>query len=221
MKSIMEEASSIMEAIQKGWERAGKPQEFSVKIFEDSQTSFFGMRTVKSAKVALFFKDGAQQTSSQRAEREPRPTKPARHTQEQRESTKGKARDERPRTQTKDLHLPSVKTERQPISQKTTQEPRQPQEQEKTPAAEWNSEMIDWVKSWIQETLKQAELSDITFTSESSKNLLRIDFSAPLVAQEKQERLLFSTFAHLILSSLRNTFKGDLKRLKIVLNSNK
>ena len=41
MKSIMEEASSIMEAIQKGWERAGKPQEFSVKVFEDAQTAFF------------------------------------------------------------------------------------------------------------------------------------------------------------------------------------
>ena len=54
MKSIVEEASSIFKAVEKAWERAGKPADFSVKIFEDSQRSFFGL-TKKQAKIGLFF----------------------------------------------------------------------------------------------------------------------------------------------------------------------
>ena len=54
MKSIMEEASSIFKAIENAWNRAGQPQDFSVKVFEEPQRNFFGM-TVKSAKIGLFF----------------------------------------------------------------------------------------------------------------------------------------------------------------------
>ncbi len=43
MKSIMEEASSILKAIEKGWNRAGKPQEFTVKVFEEPEHNFLGM----------------------------------------------------------------------------------------------------------------------------------------------------------------------------------
>lgn len=54
MKSIMEEASSIIKAIEKGWLKAGQPKEFSVKVFEEPQKNFIGI-TIKSAKIAIFF----------------------------------------------------------------------------------------------------------------------------------------------------------------------
>lgn len=56
MKSIIHEASSIAKAVEQGWIKAGKPQEFSVKVFEDAEKNFFGF-TTKQAKVAIFFKD--------------------------------------------------------------------------------------------------------------------------------------------------------------------
>jgi len=58
MKSVMEEASSIMKAITKAWERVGKPSEFSIKIFEKEEKNFLGM-TTKTAKIGIFFKDVA------------------------------------------------------------------------------------------------------------------------------------------------------------------
>ena len=67
MKSLVEEASSIVKAIESAWNRAGKPQEFSVKILEHPETGFLGLKTVKSAKVAIFF------TEVQRAEPQQRP----------------------------------------------------------------------------------------------------------------------------------------------------
>jgi len=56
MKSIVEEASSTIKAIEKAWYRADKPSEFSVKIFEQEEKNFFGM-TSKQAKIGIFFKE--------------------------------------------------------------------------------------------------------------------------------------------------------------------
>ncbi len=56
MKSLVEEASSIFKALEKAWERAGKPESFSVKIFEEPVKTFFGF-TKKDAKVGLFFEE--------------------------------------------------------------------------------------------------------------------------------------------------------------------
>jgi len=56
MKSIVEEASSIKQAIENGWKRLGEPTVFSVKILERPETGFFGFST-KSAKVALIVED--------------------------------------------------------------------------------------------------------------------------------------------------------------------
>src|SRR5271170_272826 len=54
MKSLIEEASSVAKAVEKGWVEAGKPQEFSIKVFEEATKNFIGM-TTKSAKVAIFY----------------------------------------------------------------------------------------------------------------------------------------------------------------------
>ncbi len=56
MKSLVEEASSVVKAIEKAWNRAGNPQTFSVKVFETPETNFFGF-TKKSAKVGIFFEE--------------------------------------------------------------------------------------------------------------------------------------------------------------------
>ena len=54
MKSLVEEASTIAKAIEKAWIAAGKPQSFSIKIFEHPETNFLGF-VKKSAKIGIFF----------------------------------------------------------------------------------------------------------------------------------------------------------------------
>ncbi len=56
MKSIIEQASSIIKAIEKAWNQAEKPKEFSIKVFEQEERNFFGMAT-KPAKIGIFFSD--------------------------------------------------------------------------------------------------------------------------------------------------------------------
>ncbi len=65
MKSLVEEASSIAKAIEKAWERAGKPQSFSVKIYETGEKNFLGF-TKKPAKVGIFFEEEFTRTNDRR-----------------------------------------------------------------------------------------------------------------------------------------------------------
>lgn len=76
MKSIMEEASSITKAIESAWNRAGKPQEFTIKVLEHPETNFFGLKTVKSAKIAIFFNELTVRQPV-RPESPARPSRPA------------------------------------------------------------------------------------------------------------------------------------------------
>ena len=75
MKSLVEEASSIAKAIEKAWERAGKPQSFSVKIYEAPEKNFFGF-TKKSAKVGIFFEEEAPKKTYDRNQSRPSYQKP-------------------------------------------------------------------------------------------------------------------------------------------------
>ncbi len=70
MKSVMEEASSIMKAVEQGWNNAGKPKEFTVKIFEEPEKNFIGM-TTRSAKVGIFFTDQVKKPIEAKPKREP------------------------------------------------------------------------------------------------------------------------------------------------------
>ena len=54
MKSIIQEASSLSKAIEQGWQKAGKPTMFSVKILQDANKNFIGM-TTQNAKIAFYF----------------------------------------------------------------------------------------------------------------------------------------------------------------------
>lgn len=62
MKSLVEEASSVVKAIEKAWARAGKPQNFSVKIFEEPQSGFLGFNKTP-AKIGIFFEEVKVETA--------------------------------------------------------------------------------------------------------------------------------------------------------------
>lgn len=72
MKSVIHEASSLAKAIKEGWRKAGNPQEFKIKIFQDAQTSLFGLIVKRKAKIGIFFEDNviaghlSHQTTSSR-----------------------------------------------------------------------------------------------------------------------------------------------------------
>ncbi|MGA9530813.1 MAG: hypothetical protein WBQ73_02885 [Candidatus Babeliales bacterium] len=58
MKSIIEQSSSVIKAIEKAWVEAEKPKNFTIKIFQEGEKNFFGF-TKTYAKIALFCEETA------------------------------------------------------------------------------------------------------------------------------------------------------------------
>ena len=203
MKSIMEEASSILKAIEKGWNRAGKPQEFTVKIFEEPEHNFLGM-TTKSAKIGFFFKEDIAGQKQQRG----RYAAGQKRLHGAADRSTGRA----PTRRAQQKPQPTQQQARQP-ERKRWEHPNEGQ------AIAWSDEMVSFVTTWVKKSLILLNLPNITFTTTIDGTQLRLQFDTTVVDQSSQEKVLFRSFAYLLLQSLRNEFKESLRGLKVVLTS--
>jgi hypothetical protein len=254
MKSMMEEASSIVKAIENCWLRAGKPQEFTVRILEEPQKNFLGM-TTKPAKIALFFDqklvmlDGVKKQQPPQIKREvaPQPApreqyKDERAPRPQSQETQRRQPQARPqeRMAPERERRPDTRPDSRPFERKE-QQPERPQpprnnrferrpdtrgdyRSERTEYfsnATWTPEMIAAAKDWVKESLAMMNAASINLSTQGSGNFLKIELSAPIEQDYKQEELLFKSWTSLIFESLRNQFKDSTRGLRLILESRK
>lgn len=223
MKSIIEQASSIMKAIEKAWNQAEQPKEFSIKIFEKEERNFFGM-SVKPAKVGIFFGDKpvTHEKSGFKPRQEIRECRPEVRDNKPKTTTEHNkpAKDHgKPATHKPHATMPQAKPAAKPTpraAQVTKEELTPSEKSHRTPTA-WNSNMIETTHQWIKKTLSLANMPVVNFNSEVMGKNLKLTFTAPLATDPMHEKQLFRSFAHLIMSSLRNQYKQEIKDLKIIL----
>jgi len=200
MKSIIEEASSVIKAIEKGWAEAGKPQEFSVKILQESEKNFLGM-TTRSAKIALIFEHVSSKTHEQPEKKvfvpKPAPVKP-------------KPLEVKPAP--KEIKAPKP----QPKPQTTA-----PVEKKAPKKVEdfWSEQMIDEAGHWLKNSLALINKQDINFTFDQKRYYLKINFNKPLFEDKDKEKVVFRSFAYILMQVLRNKFKRNLRGFKLILTS--
>ncbi|MBA3751456.1 hypothetical protein H0X06_01460 [Candidatus Dependentiae bacterium] len=201
MKSIMEEASSIMKAIEKGWINAGQPKEFTIKVFEEVQKNFIGM-TIRPAKIGIFFTEHQPQpeptTTPKKTVTAPAPkrvevVKPA-PVKEQQTPAK----------------QPVLKTSEPIIEKAVETEPRQL-------GPVWNDDMVASVKQWLPEIFDLIGLAPLSFTIQPDHFLLKIHFEKDVYDDKTREKYLFSSLSTLIVTMLKRQYKRPLKGYKIVL----
>ena len=190
MKSIMEEASSIAKAIEKGWTKAGKPKEFTIKVFEEPQKNFFGI-TTRSAKVGIFFTELPTPKRTKKAE-SVRPRQAKADAQPAREPRTIRAKE------------PVIK-------------PQRTVEEQRALGPVWNDEMIALVKELLNTLFPLMDLGRLNYTIKPEHFHLRIEFATPVYEDKSREKHLFVTLSMLILTMLKRQFKRPLKGYKIVL----
>jgi len=236
MKSIIEEASSIIKAIEKGWLRAECPEQFSVKVLEDAETGFLGLRTTKSAKIALYFEDKQDKRDSGSAKNKPRhhdersnqtPRRASGHQSPSEKNDSDRSRNpKRPHLDDKEKNnkiKPTNSGQLRPIENKNTEnktiEPKKAPKNLADTADLWSPEMIAVAQEWLRTTLQLMDLSTAQFTVSPSRYHLKVEFAKPLFADPEQERLLFRSYAYLLMQTLRNKYKRPLRGFKVILNT--
>lgn len=194
MKSIMQEGSSVVKAVEKAWEAAGKPKEFSVKVFEEAQKNFLGL-TTKSAKIAIFF-DG-KIIEPEKVKALVRNTE----TPKKKEAPKRKEKES---------------------EQKASQEPKQKKEQvsNQQQGVIWNDQMISFTAKWLEGALAAMGMEDTNFELVTDQYQLKINLDKPLHEDPEKERALFKNFSLFIIQALRHKFHRPLRGFFIVFGRN-
>jgi hypothetical protein len=226
MKSIIHEASSIGKAIEQGWQKAGCPKEFSVRILEEPERNFIGL-TIKTAKVALFFGEKTQQPTPSPAPRRReiiQANRPARQESNQQPSTSSrnlsprsvKAHDTRP-----ERH---ERPERLEQRERTADRGERPSERHESTPHEirerqsfWTDEHASFAREWISGALSALGKQGTPFVVETKGYHLHIALSERLMTDASQEKHLFANCAFLLGEALKRQFRTSLRGHKIVL----
>ena len=236
----MEEASSIAKAIENAWARAGQPQEFSIKVLEYPRTSFFGLKTAKSAKIAFFFTEVAQKAkelpkqrpitprspqvreTASREQEQPKATTSGRTERPERSSTPAPRHDQRraaPHRPERQERHPSQHSPR--YEQRS--EPQRPVSDQKErsfePRENWTPELVEIAKDWLKETLNLFGKSDIVITSYVNQNYLKLALSHSVSSDSRQEETQLKSWGNLAMEALREKTNKPLRNLRIILES--
>lgn len=213
MKSIMEEASSIFKAVENGWIKAGKPKEFSIKIYEEPERNFIGLVT-KSAKIGIFFDDALISKNVQ--EQSPKKKQVAPESKPRVHEVKATQEHPKPKMQ---RNAPIFNLEPKEEKAQTTKPQTQAQEQTKILQAVWTDSMLENVQKWVNETLNNINISN-TFNITTQNFSLRINFDKPVYEDKNREKQFFASLSTLLLQMLKHRYRRPLKGYKIIILAN-
>lgn len=208
MKSIIEEASSIAKAIENGWAKAGKPKEFSIKIFEEPEKNFFGM-TKRSAKVGIFYNDN--------------PVKPE-HAKPRTSSRPAAVKSANAPAKATFQHKP-IDTASKPVELKS--EKSIPKQSIERPVSErpihydqviWTPEMIANVNTWLNQVLEIMQ-SPAKFSIAAERFHLKVQFDQNFFEDKAREKQFFSGLSILLFQILKITYRRPLKGFKILFSA--
>jgi predicted RNA-binding protein Jag len=216
MKSITEQGSSIAKAIEKGWEKAGKPQEFSVKIFEEAKWNFLGI-TTNPAKVGIFFElphpVAVSQKETPRARGYSKPHRPssagAQHHGQKKEHRQQQPASEQSH-QTKSYHQ----------QQQQHQEPVQHNVESGAQQKEiWNEAMLSMAKEWLRSILDSMNFSHITFYAEANNYDLKLTFERPPFAETDRQQQFYRGLSLLLMQTLRHKLRRSLRGFRVIITN--
>ena len=192
MKSILQEASSIAEAIDKAWSTAGKPAEFTVKVLCEGEKNFLGF-SKHPAIVSLVYQPNKQTISHARTtQRRPHPEqRPRRTVQKTRDAGYGKNYEQKP--------------------EQKKQEPPKPREY-------WNTQLIENITGWLKEMMVIMNNPTDCTHSIDNKRLTIVLTQSPLDGAA-DETLLLSSMSKLLLQALQRQHKRKLNGYSLMITT--
>ncbi len=206
MRSILQEESSVIKAIEKAWNKAGQPEEFSIKIFNTEKKSFFGF-VKKMAIISLVF-EPSKILREEEQRKAPKRFSKNFNLQQQRVTTGRSWRQDKEKVS---RDVPQERTSDDRYS-------RTREGSEKLLYGRWTNELIRDVNTWVVELLDAMGIK-ANFTLSVSQHLLRVVFDKPIISDIGDERLLFSSLAYLLMQFLKRKYKKKFSGHKLAIVS--
>jgi len=192
MKSILQEANSIERAIDKAWNEAGKPKEFTIKVLDEGERNFLGLSR-RPAIVSIIFKPEKATN--------PLPVRKEERTRDQERQD----RREKPRDRDNSPRRPEPE---QPKMRRYSGTDEQRAAFHKTQAEGWSDEWQEFVLNEIRELLKRMGMSTDMHGTVTADKVFTIAFKKALLDNDDEQRMLFATFSYLAIQLLKRQYKS-------------
>jgi len=208
MKSLLQEANTIERALDKAWNQAGKPKEFTIKILDEGERNFLGL-TRRPAIVSIIYKpekltatpmvsrNNKEDRSSEKHERRERATQAVRNNQEASRRQDGNGR-----------------------RYAGTEEQRNAFTRDKNVEG-WRSEWKDFVLSEIEALLGHMGISAKMQAQTSSDKVLTVSFDRAILDNDEDQRMLFATLSYLSIQLLKRNYKSRFVGYRVVVTGPK
>jgi predicted RNA-binding protein Jag len=206
MKSILQEAPSVSKAIEKAWDQAGRPQDFTIKILEEGEKRFLGLTGGKPAVISITYQPVKDKRPKIDFEKNltQKDKKPFQHfggtPQKQSRGIIGSFFGEKPKE--------TVIIKKEPIQKK------QPTEKNNI----WGKDLVDNVNIWLKEMMHIMGV-DVTIDFKHDQRILNVFIDKRVFKDSEEEKLFFISISHLLMQFLKRKYKRKFANYYLIIHS--
>jgi hypothetical protein len=217
MKSILQEANSIERAIDKAWNEAGKPKEFTIRVLDEGERNFLGLSR-RPAIVSIFYKP--EKVTTQQHRRDKSEEKPQQDSYRDRQKSR---RENSPQQSSGRSDVGGyVREEGSDRSRRYagTEQQRASFQQQKAVEG-WTDEWKTFVLHEIRELVKLMGMTPVAEAQITGDKLLTITFKHAILDNDDDQRMLFATFSYLGMQLLKRMYKSRFVGYRVVVTGPK
>lgn len=226
---MLQEGSSIADAIKKAWAAVGQPQDFSIKVLQAEETSFFGFIQSKPAIVSISY-DPATAHRGNSPVRRPQgrdhqaQAPQARRPQNSRENGRDRNNNAREQRDARDSKESPFKPF-QPKEERPPREQREPRREQPPRSFEprkehpgWSDEFVAEIVTDLRDILRDMKIGT-TFSHAAQKQQLMVTFAAPLFEESDLEKMFYASLAHLLLQLMKRRHRQAFSGYRLLLTN--
>ncbi len=232
MKSMLHEASSVIDAIEKAWTESGKPSEFTIKILEEGEKGFLGFAK-RPAIVSITFnavrapeKSRFKERETLQRETQQRRPKPDYAPRQMDRPDRNQQQPDRGRMQSADSQefirrqqqaaaskVANVKAEQLKSGAKGIQGQGSLSPEE---SQIWIIDWVNFVSDGLSDLLKVLPFN-AKFTTKIDKKTLTVIFDKQLMENEDENRAVAASISYILMQYLKRKYKKKFRGYQILI----
>ncbi|MGD1997693.1 MAG: Jag N-terminal domain-containing protein, partial [Candidatus Dependentiae bacterium] len=198
MRSILLEASSIERAIDKAWNEAGKPREFTIKVHDEGERNFLGFSR-RPARLSILFVPQRDENSS----------RSSRGRSRNNDSRRGGGRNDRnDRNDRRSNNRNETSDRRSSRSNAPTRFPEdKPSTRSNDSNQDWRGEWEKYVITTVRDITKLMGIT-VPFEARRDDKMLTLSFKKAVLEDAEEQHMLFASLSYLSIQFLKRHYKN-------------
>jgi predicted RNA-binding protein Jag len=191
MKSILQEGSSVLKAVEQAWSTAGKPQEFTIKVLESESKNFLGI-TTKPAIISITYEAKNQfvKTKERIIEKPVKQYKKAKKVQQSKKTI--------------------VQEKKSPEKKYNVGKPKR--------FKGWDRELVECSINWLNEMISILGMK-ASVKYKADQRILNIYINKRLLEESEDEKMFFISLSHLLMQFLRRKYKKRFNNYYLIIHT--